>query len=286
MTIQQGTTPYIYPLTDAVMPVALNVFAGVAGIYKDRAWLRSLRAPNPFYGDSVWKVADATVLELNDRYLGFAPYQGTAYPMSSEVNPAVKEIYPLLWQESQRAGIRVKDTTYRDTVGLAFLLSAFGLGHDTVESVDKVTSQSVIEHYLFGSVPVLTRTQDAQRLDVTAPVITPSPDIAPFVARMTQYAGLNTPIGYWSSAVNGMTVTVYDEFFVIPKLDTENWHVEGTVDGLYAHYHGLMMAKLTPAQQTAYVAGNWSLRIRKLCAAAVWAQYHWSYRCKQNFTLS
>lgn len=286
MTIQQGTTPYIYPYTDNVMPVVISVFGAVAALYKDRAWVRSCRAPNTYFGEKPWIEPDVTVLELNDRYVGYAPYLGAAYPISSEANASVKEGYPLIWQESQKAKLRIKDTDYQDTIGLGLLLRAYSLGHDGVEAVDKVTSQSVVEHYLFGTTPVLTRTQDAKRLDVNSPVVDPSPAIAAFVALMARYKGQSYPLGYLYSAKAGMTCTIYSKFPVIPKLETENWHVDGTIDGLVAHYHGLFMAQLSASQKADYVAGNWAARIRNLVTSAVWCQYFWSYRCKLNFTLS
>ena len=286
MTIQQGTTQYIYPYTDNVMPVVIDVFAAVAALYKDRAWLRSARVQNTFFAEKPWVESDAAVLELNDRNVGYAPYLGTAYPISSEANESVKEGYPLIWQESQRAGLRIKDTDYQDTIGLGFLLRAYSLGHDTVESVDKVTPQSIVEHYLFGTAPVLTRTQDAKRLDVNSPVVDPSPAMAAFVALMARYKGQSYPLGYLYSAQVGMTCTIYSKFAVIPKLETENWHVDGTVDGLVAHYHGLMMSGLNATQKADYVSGNWAARIRNLVTSAVWCQYFWSYRCKLKFTLS
>lgn len=285
MTIQQGTSTYIYPLTDNVLPVVRSVFAGVQSHYGTRAWLRSVAAPNAYKGALPWTEARVTVLELNDRYVGFLPYKGDSYPISSEANPAIHEGGPLIFQAAAEYKLRMKDTDYRDQVGYYFLRSLYGLGWDKCMAVDKVTAQSVVEHYLFGTGPTRVRDLDDRTLDYYTPVVSVigADSIAEFVARMALYKQNGWGIDHLYSDIPELVCDIYTQFPAIPKLETDRWLGGYDINALVAYYHGLMMDRLTVSQQQDYIAGNWSNRIRYLVRSAVFCQYFWSVRFKQAY---
>ena len=290
MTIQQGTSSYIYPLSDEALPPTITVLNYAKRIWKERAYCRIQQSMVPFRDDPNYTLAMADVLETNGRYAGPLPNFPQGAVISSEANLAARECAREFYQEVGSASLRWVDGDYRDSPARRMYSCWFNRGQGRPQTPLRYTVQSIVEHYLFGKAPVSVSTDKDSVLVPSKPyfnfdIVEQADELDHFRTLMALYAGKANPLGYWYSDKPGMTCSIYLSYPAIPKAELDRYLGSYDIDALVKFYHGLFSWALHGADATNYVTDNWYERIAGLVRSVVYCQYWWSLRCEQQWPL-
>lgn len=289
MTIQQGTTSYVYPLTDMAMPEVIRVLNYVKRVWAERAYCRVMTAMVPFRDDANYTLAMADVLETNGRYVGPLPNFPVGATISSEASLAAHECARKFYQEVGTLAVRYHHgDQYHDSPAFRMYANWFNRGQGRPQTPLRYTVQSIVEHYLFGAVPVAEVDQKDAVLMQTIPAILPTrtaDDLDYFRTLMAVYAGANKPLGYWHSDKPGMECSIYLSYPAIPKAEVARYQGVYDIDGFVRYYHGLFSQTLVGADADNYVNDNWYARIAGLVRSVVYCLYWWSLRVEQQWPL-
>lgn len=288
MTIQQGTTDYVYPLTDMAMPEVIKVLNYVKGVWAERATCRVMTAMVPFRDDANYTLAMADVLETNGRYAGPLSNFPVGATISSEASLAAHECARKFYQAVDTSKVRYQVGDYRDSPGFRMFANWFNRGQGRPQTPLRYTVQSIVEHYLFGAVPVAEADQKDALLMQMQPAILPTrtaDDLDYFRTLMGLYEGANQPLGYWHSDKAGMTCSIYLSYPAIPKSEVARYQGVYDIDGFVRYYHGLFSQVLTGEDADNYLNDNWYARIAGLVRSVVYCHYWWSLRVEQHWPL-
>lgn len=291
MTIQQGTSSYIYPLTDDAMPGVITVLNYAKRNWAERGYCRVQQSMVPFRDDANYTLAMAEVLETNGRYAGPLPNFPQGAVISSEANLAARECARKFYQELGISGVRWVKGDYIHSPAYRMFSCWFTRGQGVPQTPLRYTVQSIVEHYLFGTEPSSANTDKASGLIPSKPYIhvdavDQAAAIDYFRALMALYAGKRNPLGYWHSEKDGMTCSIYLSYPAIPKAELDRYLGSYDIDALVKHYHGLFSWALKGTDADRYVNDNWYERIAGLVRSVVYCQYWWSLRCEQQWPLA
>lgn len=284
MTIQNGSTPYVYPQSDSALPVLLGNMNKVRTLYGNRAYMASHEAVNPFKSDSPYILQGVTVIEHTDRYTGYLPYFPQGAEISSEAYPAARECARIVKEMAAHMGMVWGPNEHREPLTQKFFLTMFGLGQTGI-TVARVTPQSIVEHYLFNTKPVIVSEHLGKGLRNDQPYITPIPEngMAYFRQMLSTSYNNDWELDYYYSTKPGMTTHLFADWPAIPKQEATRLLGSYDIEALTQFYHGQFSALLSGVDRQNYIAMNWYQRIATLVRSAVLCQYFWSVRMLLNY---
>jgi hypothetical protein len=160
----------------------------------------------------------------------------------------------------------------------------FGLGQTGI-TVLRVTPQSIVEHYLFNTRPVLVSEHMGHGLRADQPYITPIPaDGLDYFRQLMATAELNDwDLDYYYSSRPGLTTHLFADWPAIPKIEAQRLLGSYDIEALVQFYHGQFSALLSGVDRANYVSKQWYQRIATLVRSAVLCQYFWSVRMLLNY---
>ena len=280
MTIQQGTSDRIYPLSDIALPIIETELHTVRLNYDDAASVRVNHAPVPWKYDTHYPQDAITILELNDRFIAHHPRFVANAEISSEATPAAIEGGRLYHEAVLRYKLRTTPSDASKATGEDYLLSLYGLGQSRPLVVAAFDVQSMVDNYLFGTPPVTVAERIRSSVAPHQPYIAsiPASNIAAFKSLMEQSRAANLGDSVWKGRVASLDCTVCSHWPVMPKIETDRYASTYVIDSLMRLYLGMASLQLDAAAKAMFVEDGWLTRIRYLVRSVALAQCMWSMR--------
>lgn len=285
MTIQQGTSDRIYPLSDIAVPIIETELHSVSLNYGMAASVRVNSAPVPWQYDKSYPLDSITTLELNDRFIAHHPRFVADAEISSEAVPAAQEGGRLYHEAVARYKLRTTPSDASKSTGEDYLLSLYTLGQSKPLIVAAVDIQSMVENYLFGAPPVTVARRLSRSVDPHLPCIVsiPSARLAHFEDVMQAVRDKKLNDNEWVGEVASLSCTICKQYPVMPKIETDRYASTYVIDSLVRLYHGMASEQLSDAARAMFIADGWLNRIRYLVRSMALSQCIWSMRFNKAY---